>query len=872
MTVTVSKDNNFPSGEIKFSALRDTFRGTGTTTTIKASELFRNTNNNRRYDIVVPDATENAAIAGDDYTGEGSTFSGDGNNLSLLTFRNSITYYHLNQTDKDSKLDLDTPSQSDSWTWNGNLPKNVLKKINVNGTIYSDDNTIPALQIGDHSPGGDIKIRNLTIHAHDGGKILGSGGKGGTHMNWWKPGVVSSWTANDANFTGGTNQPNQSGMNTYAIFAKPVNVVNFGVHTYEGTLTIPTTGNYYFKWAVDDAGTLTFNGSTASSGADPFTTIKTETYNNLAAGIYDIKFTVTNVDQSPSGSPNDFVNNPGGIAIRLYNDANETIWSTLDLLSNIDNIGNGEDGGDALYAASYNVDDTPVSRLIFIQADTGSQIYGGGGGGGAGYTGGTGGQGGGVVGANGGQPGAGGKGGVGGEGAGYGYRESSNGGPQNATPGESGYAGGLGEIGGTKQYLISDYDNSGARTFHGGVGGSGGKGGKGGDGGDWGQNGEDGNNNGRRKGNRGGSTEPDAFLFKVPHRPFSGMTLTFSQLNKHNIPNYKGASYHGRADAVTDDDGNIIGYKTLYYSDSGGNSYSGKVDINGRIRIFDTLDDDGGGSRTIAPNARFTKDGWGITADGPGWFRLHYDSPNGDQGSSYYHFDSFTVNGTNTDGSAWTHTFTRGSYGDDDIQYQPNVVDGNLLTFFATRNASNDQAMTIGGNFTNSGNPPWDPLTNSIFSAQTGDKPFPPGASQSIYIGDITHQNSASWHDSKLVWGPVWFYDKSKQNSKKNLKQGDDVANMSTWSFRDADSQTELYQNHRITPVVMDNTDVAGNNIGDLMYWGNVQGDKGEGQQGGLPLPDDGGIGGAGGDSITGYYYDVVEGSDPNSIKGHYST
>ena len=68
----------------------------------------------------------------------------------------------------------------------------------------------------------------------------------------------------------------------------------------------------------------------------------------------------------------------------------------------------------------------------------------------------------------------------------------------------------------------------------------------------------------------------------------------------------------------------------------------------------------------------------------------------------------------------------------------------------------------------------------------------------------------------------------------------------------------------------MDDTDVAGNNISDLMYLGNVQGDKGEGQQGGLPLPDDGGEGGTGGRSINGWYFRLIDGSDSNSIKGEY--
>ena len=95
MTVTKTATAYFASGEIKFSTLRDTF--TDKTSTIKASDIFRDTDTNQ-LTPVVPDATENVNIAANDYS---TDF--DGTNLSLLTFRNSIKQYDFTQTGTDVK-------------------------------------------------------------------------------------------------------------------------------------------------------------------------------------------------------------------------------------------------------------------------------------------------------------------------------------------------------------------------------------------------------------------------------------------------------------------------------------------------------------------------------------------------------------------------------------------------------------------------------------------------------------------------------------------------------------------------------------------------------------------------------------------------
>ena len=158
MTVTKTATAHFASGEIKFSTLRDTFKGSGSE--IKASELFRDTDTNQPNPYV-PDATENASIAPNNY---GSSFNGT--NLSLVTFRNSIKEYTFTQSGTDTKVNID------ELAWNSNLPKNVKKKFIVNGTIGSDDSSVAAASV-------DAEIRNLTIDIGTAGKIHGAPGAGG---------------------------------------------------------------------------------------------------------------------------------------------------------------------------------------------------------------------------------------------------------------------------------------------------------------------------------------------------------------------------------------------------------------------------------------------------------------------------------------------------------------------------------------------------------------------------------------------------------------------------------------------------------------------------------------------------------------------
>ena len=180
-------------------------------TPIKASEYFRNTDNTQTG-VNVPNSTENefdtsgsTKISGDNYPN--GTFSGNGTNLSLKTFRNSIKRYYstcgsINSVggtvisqysmgrwdgskgiDWDNRNNKDTSSRSD-----GNLIRNVEKHMFINATCYSDDEgtngNVGSLVSGafDKKAGArlvepTLTIRNSIIFVN--GRCFGSGGLGG---------------------------------------------------------------------------------------------------------------------------------------------------------------------------------------------------------------------------------------------------------------------------------------------------------------------------------------------------------------------------------------------------------------------------------------------------------------------------------------------------------------------------------------------------------------------------------------------------------------------------------------------------------------------------------------------------------------------
>jgi len=156
MAITTSKTEFFNTGSISFSEIRDAFGGT--TNNVKFSTYKRNTNETEE-NPVVPDATENANISAN-------------NNLNVEDFRGSIKEYNLIQTGDEENVDLGT-TDFDNTYWNGNLNKNIIKKFEIQGNVYSEDTTDAALDVE-----GDFL--NLDVEVKDGAGIFGAGGDGQT--------------------------------------------------------------------------------------------------------------------------------------------------------------------------------------------------------------------------------------------------------------------------------------------------------------------------------------------------------------------------------------------------------------------------------------------------------------------------------------------------------------------------------------------------------------------------------------------------------------------------------------------------------------------------------------------------------------------
>lgn len=156
MAATVTKTLLFTSGEIRWSDLRDAFKGSGTQ--INASELRRNTTASAA-DPIVPDATENAAVA-------------SSTNWRASQMRNTIKTYDITQTGTNnnnsslSSVGFNIGTQS----WNSNLGKNIKKRMIINGTIGSANT-------GQYAAYLNAFVYNLRVEVN--GYIYGQGGIGG---------------------------------------------------------------------------------------------------------------------------------------------------------------------------------------------------------------------------------------------------------------------------------------------------------------------------------------------------------------------------------------------------------------------------------------------------------------------------------------------------------------------------------------------------------------------------------------------------------------------------------------------------------------------------------------------------------------------
>ena len=148
MAIQISATQYFGSGAISFSAMRSTFRLNSPTGTISASELLRNTDTTNT-DPILPDATENSDVA-------------TSTDWKTSQIRDSIKFYNVTQPSGDTNVNLDIDAQS----WNGNLGRNIVKKMNIQGICGSNSTSLRAAQI-------DQPANNLTIDVS--GDIFGCG-------------------------------------------------------------------------------------------------------------------------------------------------------------------------------------------------------------------------------------------------------------------------------------------------------------------------------------------------------------------------------------------------------------------------------------------------------------------------------------------------------------------------------------------------------------------------------------------------------------------------------------------------------------------------------------------------------------------------
>ena len=161
MAVNITKSEKFtnPTSSISFSQIRSEFGGNSTN--VRAAIYRRNTSDQVDWNAEnatsiapkIPDAKENENVT-------------TGNNWTVSKLRNTITDYTVVQTGTDEELSY---TDSNTSTWNGNLSRNVLKKFNVNGTVYANEVSKEALSFNGN-------LYNLEIEVTDTGEILGEGG------------------------------------------------------------------------------------------------------------------------------------------------------------------------------------------------------------------------------------------------------------------------------------------------------------------------------------------------------------------------------------------------------------------------------------------------------------------------------------------------------------------------------------------------------------------------------------------------------------------------------------------------------------------------------------------------------------------------
>ena len=156
MALSKSNPKFFETGQISFSDIKNTFGGSGSTN-IKASQYLRELSEADLDDDVttptIPDSVENSDIAASQ------------SNWNVKAFRGSNKEMVITQSGQEANVSLNENSD----IWDGNLNKNIPKRLVINGTVYSTTNTSPALSISG-------KMQNLDIEVSKSGAVYGEGG------------------------------------------------------------------------------------------------------------------------------------------------------------------------------------------------------------------------------------------------------------------------------------------------------------------------------------------------------------------------------------------------------------------------------------------------------------------------------------------------------------------------------------------------------------------------------------------------------------------------------------------------------------------------------------------------------------------------
>lgn len=209
MPITTSKTELFTSGPISFSSLQSSLGGSPSN--VKFSTYLRNDDLNE-LNPVVPDATENESIPP----------ISDPKNLGISSFRGVIKQYVINQSGLDENLDLNEDRIIDNdvcaivgytGPWNGNLGKNIPKKVSIGGTCY-------ASTVGKFGASINGFISNLEVEVSETGAIYGAGGEGG---NQGSAPQTSIRTASMEHFFNNTSDQTLSNVSTGGITVQVVN-------------------------------------------------------------------------------------------------------------------------------------------------------------------------------------------------------------------------------------------------------------------------------------------------------------------------------------------------------------------------------------------------------------------------------------------------------------------------------------------------------------------------------------------------------------------------------------------------------------------------------------------------------------------------